>query len=49
MREVLEENFAQIDASDAVETGPDTSGIPLVSLHREENGQSSGCKWQWTR
>lgn len=38
MREVLEENFAQIDASDAVEKqGLTPQEYFLVSLHREEN------------
>lgn len=38
MREVLEENAAQIDASDAVEKqGLKPQGYFLVSLHREEN------------
>ncbi|GJN42004.1 non-hydrolyzing UDP-N-acetylglucosamine 2-epimerase [Corynebacterium ammoniagenes] len=38
MREVLEENAAQIDASDAVEKqGLAHQGYFLVSLHREEN------------
>src|SRR5699024_7230539 len=38
MREVLEENAAQIDASDAVQKqGLTPQGYFLVSLHREEN------------